>query len=88
MKGCSCQKGCKTKQCGCRKNCSDCGPGCNCKGCTNLPVATQIEDDEVIQMNWKEPTGVALRMKMIMCTEWNSYRSIRRPFSRTTRYPL
>ena len=52
MKGCSCKrgnkKGCKTKQCAgaVSKTCSNCGPGCNCKGCTNLPVATQIEDED------------------------------------------
>jgi len=43
------------------------GPGCNCKGCTNLPVATQIENDE--EDDPDEPTGVALRMKMIMYTQ-------------------
>ena len=35
-KGCSCKKGCKTKQCSCRKNGRQCGPGCQCQGCTNL----------------------------------------------------
>ena len=71
MKGCSCKKGCKTKQCGSRKKCSDCGPGCNCKGCTNLPVATQSEDDEEDDPDQLEGTNRSGTegMKMIMYTE-------------------
>ena len=38
IKGCSCKKGCKTKQCSCRKNNRECGPGCHSQGCTNLKV--------------------------------------------------
>ena len=37
-KGCSCKRGCKTRQCGCRKKSQHCGPGCECHGCVNLPV--------------------------------------------------
>ena len=44
MKGCSCKKGCKTKQCSCRKNRRQCGPGCQCQGCTNLPTSTDTSD--------------------------------------------
>ena len=35
-KGCSCKKGCKTKQCGCRRKSRMCGPGCECIACTNI----------------------------------------------------
>ena len=35
-KGCTCKKGCKTKQCLCKKNGRNCGPGCHCQGCTNV----------------------------------------------------
>ena len=34
-RGCSCRKGCKTKQCGCSKKSRMSGPGCECNGCTN-----------------------------------------------------
>ena len=45
VKGCSCKKGCKTKQCGCRKKGHHCGPGCECQSCTNLiPSATQTQE--------------------------------------------
>ncbi len=42
-KGCSCKKGCKTKQCGCRKKGRHCGPGCDCHGCTNLTTSTDTD---------------------------------------------
>ena len=38
VKGCSCKRGCKSKLCGCRKKDKHCGPGCECQGCTNLPI--------------------------------------------------
>ena len=38
VKGCTCKRGCKSKQCGCRKKGKCCGPGCECQGCTNLPI--------------------------------------------------
>ena len=38
IKGCSCRKGCHTRQCGCRKKGRHCGPGCECHGCVNLPL--------------------------------------------------
>ena len=44
MKGCSCKKGCKIKHCSCRKNGRQCGPGCQCQGCTNLPTSTDTSD--------------------------------------------
>lgn len=37
MKGCRCKQKCE-KRCGCRKNDNFCGPGCECQGCTNLPI--------------------------------------------------
>ena len=37
-KGCSCKKGCATNNCGCRKKSNHCGPGCECRGCINLPL--------------------------------------------------
>ena len=54
-KGCSCKKGgCKGMTCGCRTKGNTCGPGCNCHGCTNVPVEevrcedsdTDSDDDE------------------------------------------
>ena len=45
-KGCSCKKGCKTKQCGCRKTGRHCGPGCDCHGCTNLFEGTESDPDD------------------------------------------
>lgn len=45
LKGCSCRKGCNTKSCGCCKKDSFCGPGCECQGCTNLPVEVQQDKD-------------------------------------------
>ena len=47
IKGCSCKKGCKSKICGCRKKDTYCGPGCECQGCTNLPVQCNDDDDDV-----------------------------------------
>ena len=38
VKGWSCKRGCKSKLCGCRKKDKCCGPGCECQGCTNLPI--------------------------------------------------
>lgn len=45
-KGCSCKKGCKTNQCGCRKKKNVCGPGCQCRGCTNVGAATETQPAE------------------------------------------
>ncbi len=47
-KGCSCKKGCQTRQCGCKKKGRHCGPGCECHGCVNLPVDTveKLASDE------------------------------------------
>ena len=38
VKGCSCKRGCKSNLCGCQKKDKRCGPGCECQGCTNLPI--------------------------------------------------
>ena len=35
-RGSGCKKGCKTNSCGCRRKGKQCGPGCECQGCTNL----------------------------------------------------
>ena len=40
-KGCSCKKGCATNICGCKKKNNHCGPGCECRGCTNVPGTHQ-----------------------------------------------
>jgi len=40
-KGCSCKKGCATNTCGCKKKNNHCGPGCECRGCTNVPGTHQ-----------------------------------------------
>ena len=45
LKGCNCKKGCTSKKCGCRKKSNYCGPGCECQGCSNLPVQIQQEED-------------------------------------------
>ena len=46
IKGCSCKKGCKSKNCGCRKKDNYCGPGCECQGCSNLPVQLNDAEDD------------------------------------------
>ena len=46
LKGCNCKKGCTSKKCGCRKKSNYCGPGCECQGCSNLPVQIQQEEDK------------------------------------------
>ena len=39
-RGCGCKRNkCVTKQCKCRKENKNCGPGCNCLDCNNLPKA-------------------------------------------------
>ena len=40
IKGCSCKRGCQTQRCGCKKNGHQCGPGCQCHDCQNLPVSS------------------------------------------------
>ena len=43
VKGCSCKKSkCTTLLCSCRKGSRNCGPGCECHGCANLPI-TSVE---------------------------------------------
>ncbi len=37
-KGCNCKTGCSTARCKCKKSNFQCGPGCKCLGCTNLPI--------------------------------------------------
>ncbi len=37
-KGCSCKTGCSTSRCKCKKSNFQCGPGCKCLGCMNLPI--------------------------------------------------
>ena len=46
LKGCSCKKGCRSRNCGCRKKGNYCGPGCECQGCSNLPVEVQQEEND------------------------------------------
>ena len=62
-RGCGCKKTrCETKQCKCRKDGKNCGPGCNCVECKNLPKAdrsheTVTEEDlleELLQENLDE----------------------------------
>ena len=40
---------CKTKRCGYRKNGHQCGPGCQCLNCENLPIfdAFQLEFNDI-----------------------------------------
>ena len=45
-KGCSCKTGCSTGRCKCKKNGSQCGPGCKCTGCTNLPIEAAGQNDD------------------------------------------
>lgn len=47
-KGCGCKTGCKTNRCSCKKMGRSCGAGCECRGCTNMQLASQpsLEEDE------------------------------------------
>ena len=48
-KSCSCRKGCTSNICGCKKKLSYCGPGCECRGCSNLPninEGSSSDDDD------------------------------------------
>ena len=36
-KGCACKTGCRTGRCKCKKSGSQCGPGCKCLNCSNVP---------------------------------------------------
>lgn len=54
LRGCSCKKGCTTRQCSCLKGGSKCGPGCTCRNCenvvyapSNVEVETCIEEEEI-----------------------------------------
>ena len=52
--GCSCKTGCHSKRCGCRKKEQSCGAGCECHGCTNLPLTSlqqqnNMDEDEEIE---------------------------------------
>lgn len=54
MKGCSCKRGCRTRQCSCVKAERKCGPGCRCYNCVNVystslskSVGTAVEVDEM-----------------------------------------
>ena len=44
-KGCSCERGCKMRQCGCHKKSQHCGPGCECHGCVNVAVHADSDSD-------------------------------------------
>ena len=53
-KGCHCSKGCGSR-CGCRRKGKYCGPGCDCRECTNLEGVIPTESiDEAIQQEQKE----------------------------------
>ena len=43
-KGCACKQGCRSQRCGCRKKNQQCGPGCQCHGCTNVHTTVTTED--------------------------------------------
>ena len=38
LKGCKGKKGCGSKKCGCRQEERQCGPGCICVNCKNVPT--------------------------------------------------
>ena len=65
FKGCSCSSvnACTNRRCGCVKNGSNCGPGCRCKNCGNLPATdslapsssdTVVVEDELIELEEEE----------------------------------
>jgi len=58
-KGCSCKKGCKSKNCGCQKKSSYCGPGCECQGCVNLPVEQHANEEESADEDNGDSSGLA-----------------------------
>ena len=48
LRGCSCKKGCDTRQCSCLKTGKICGPGCRCCNCKNSHIVIHdgtLEDD-------------------------------------------
>ena len=45
QKGCGCKTGCQTNRCKCRRDKHDCGPGCKCQGCTNVPQTSQTSHE-------------------------------------------
>ena len=46
-KGCGCKTGCMINRCKCRKSGNQCGPGCACLSCCNLPAKTSPDQVEV-----------------------------------------
>ena len=46
-KGCACKTGCQTKRCSCQKNGRSCGAGCECRGCKNLRLEQNENQDEI-----------------------------------------
>ncbi len=43
--GCKCKQGCSTRRCSCKKKDSLCGPGCQCRNCTNTTVNTTSQGE-------------------------------------------
>ena len=49
-KGCACKTGCRTGRCKCKINGSQCGPGCKCLNCQNVPVTNSEKASGVEQV--------------------------------------
>ena len=61
-RGCSCRKGCKTKQCGCRKKSRTSGPGCECTGCINThQLQTHPSTQPLVESSEESPSDSAER---------------------------
>lgn len=46
LNGCKCKTGCNTRRCKCKKAEKECGPGCQCTGCSNtIAPSPPIDED-------------------------------------------
>ncbi len=53
LHGCKCKTGCNTRRCKCKKAAKECGPGCQCTGCSNTPASSPPinEDLQILEID-------------------------------------